>query len=165
MGLILLAGLLVSQAPGPEGLKPVPDPHYYPAAGDRIVASGQVVPVINESRDVARFLRAIQSDTPDDLAKMAADGKLCFVPGGTRLLVLGRHEERSLNQAWEFIEARVLQGERVLLVEANELQAEAIVRKIDVNERHWWFGDIGDPGAIQVIYRAAAANSSRPSGA
>jgi hypothetical protein len=50
--------------------------------------------------------------------------------------------------------ADLREGERVLLVEPNELQAEAIVRMVELNGRRWWFGDIGDPDAIQVIYPA-----------
>jgi hypothetical protein len=43
-------------------------------------------------------------------------------------------------------------GEHVLLVEPNELQAEGILRRIELNGRHVWFAAIGDPDAIRVIY-------------
>lgn len=48
--------------------------------------------------------------------------------------------------------ADLYEGERVLLVEPNELQAEGTVRKIAVGRRIFWFGEIGDRDAIQVIY-------------
>lgn len=56
--------------------------------------------------------------------------------------------------------------ERVLLVEPNELQAEGTVRKIAVGGRIFWFGEIGNRDAIQVIYpdAAAPAHASAQSG-
>jgi hypothetical protein len=48
--------------------------------------------------------------------------------------------------------ADLTEGERVLLVEPNELCAEAAVHKIELDGRTVWFGEIGDPDAIQVIY-------------
>jgi hypothetical protein len=58
--------------------------------------------------------------------------------------------------------ADLAEGERVLLVEANELQVEGIARKIKMNGRRWWFGEIGDPDAIQVIYSDSSTSSRRP---
>lgn len=52
--------------------------------------------------------------------------------------------------------ADLCEGERVLLVEPNELQAEATVRKVEVDGRTFWFGEIGDRDAIQVIYPGAS---------
>lgn len=63
-------------------------------------------------------------------------------------------EERALELAG------LSEGERVVLVEPNELQAEAIVRLVEVSGRRFWFGEIGDPEAIQVIYPERTAESS-----
>jgi len=57
--------------------------------------------------------------------------------------------------------ADLREGERVLLVEPNELEAEATVRTIEVDGRRWWFGEIGDPDAIQVIYADASDPTAR----
>ena len=48
--------------------------------------------------------------------------------------------------------ANLVEGERVLLVEPNELQAEATLRKVELDGRTFWFGEIGDRDAMQVIY-------------
>ena len=50
--------------------------------------------------------------------------------------------------------ADLTEGERVLLVEPNELQADATVHLVDVNERRAWFGEIGNRDAIRVMYPA-----------
>ncbi len=42
------------------------------------------------------------------------------------------------------------EGERVLLLETNEVQVEAIVHKLLLNGRQVWFGEF--QGKIQVIY-------------
>ncbi len=55
--------------------------------------------------------------------------------------------------------ADLTEGERVLLVEPNELRAEGIVRKIEVGGRQWWYAEISDPDAIEVIYPESAARS------
>ena len=55
--------------------------------------------------------------------------------------------------------AGLTEGERVLLVEPNELRAEGTVRKITVDGRQWWFAEIADPDAIEVIYPESAARS------
>jgi hypothetical protein len=55
--------------------------------------------------------------------------------------------------------ADLAEGERVLLVEPNELRAEGTVRKVNVGERQWWFAEIGDPDTIEVIYPESAAHS------
>ncbi len=55
--------------------------------------------------------------------------------------------------------ADLTEGERVLLVEPNELRAEGAVRKITVGGRQWWFAEIADPDAIEVIYPESAAHS------
>lgn len=54
------------------------------------------------------------------------------------------------------------EGERVLLVEPHELQAEATVRVIALGGRRVWFGEIGDPDAIRVIYPGPALSAPRP---
>jgi hypothetical protein len=48
--------------------------------------------------------------------------------------------------------ADLVEGERVLLMEPNELQAEAILRAITLDGRRVWFAEIGNPDAIQVVY-------------
>ena len=55
--------------------------------------------------------------------------------------------------------ADLIEGERVLLLEPNELRAEGTVRKIEVGGRQWWFAEIADPDAIEVIYPESAARS------
>ncbi|HEY1388559.1 MAG TPA: hypothetical protein VGF38_08445 [Ktedonobacterales bacterium] len=47
------------------------------------------------------------------------------------------------------------EGERVLLLETNEVQVEAIVYKLVLNGRQVWFGEF--QGEIQVIYSGDAA--------
>ena len=54
------------------------------------------------------------------------------------------------------------EGEHVLLVEPNELQAEGTARKIEMGERTFWFGEIGDPDAIQVIYPDPTMSLTQP---
>jgi hypothetical protein len=56
--------------------------------------------------------------------------------------------------------AGLAEGERVLLIEPNELQVEATIRKLMVNSRTVWFGEIGDPTSIQVIYPSSSQSSS-----
>jgi hypothetical protein len=46
--------------------------------------------------------------------------------------------------------AGLAEGERVLLLETNEVQVEAIVHKVLLNGRQVWFGEF--QGEIQVIY-------------
>jgi hypothetical protein len=58
--------------------------------------------------------------------------------------------------------AGLMEGERVLLVEPNELQAEAVARLVEIGGRRFWFGEIGDECAIQVIYPDSSL-ASRPS--
>ncbi|HEY7094789.1 MAG TPA: hypothetical protein VH393_16520 [Ktedonobacterales bacterium] len=53
--------------------------------------------------------------------------------------------------------ADLTEGERVLLVEPNELRAEGTVHKVTVDERQWWFAEISDPDAIKVIYPESVA--------
>jgi hypothetical protein len=48
--------------------------------------------------------------------------------------------------------AGLVDGERVLLVEPNELQAEGTARLVELGGQRVWFGEIGDLDAIQVIY-------------
>lgn len=43
-------------------------------------------------------------------------------------------------------------GERVLLVEPNELRAVATVHRLTIDGRSVWFGAIGDRKDIEVIY-------------
>jgi hypothetical protein len=58
--------------------------------------------------------------------------------------------------------ANLSEGERVLLVEPNELQAEGILRLLELGGRRVWFAEIGDPDAIEVIYPGSVVNSRRP---
>ena len=53
--------------------------------------------------------------------------------------------------------ADLMEGERVLLVEPDELRAEGTMRKINVSGRQWWFAEIADLDAIKVIYPESAA--------
>ncbi len=46
--------------------------------------------------------------------------------------------------------AALAEGERVLLLETNEVQVEAIVHKVLLNGRRVWFGEF--QGEIEVIY-------------
>lgn len=46
--------------------------------------------------------------------------------------------------------AKLSEGERVLLLEANEAQVEAIMHRMSLNGRLVWFGEF--QGEIQVIY-------------
>ncbi|HEX6122704.1 MAG TPA: hypothetical protein VFY89_06070, partial [Ktedonobacterales bacterium] len=48
--------------------------------------------------------------------------------------------------------ASLAEGERILLVEPNELQAEAVARRASIHGRGVWFGEIASRDAIQVIY-------------
>lgn len=58
--------------------------------------------------------------------------------------------------------ADLSEGERVLLVEPNELQAEGILRILDLGGRRVWFAEIGDPTTIQVIYPDSTVSSRHP---
>lgn len=58
--------------------------------------------------------------------------------------------------------ADLTEGERVLLVEPNELQAEGTLRLLDLGDRRVWFAEIGDPSAIQVIYPDSTISSRHP---
>lgn len=51
-------------------------------------------------------------------------------------------------------------GERVALVEPNELRAIATDRRLTLDERPVWFAEIGDCGAIEVIYPDSSPDSS-----
>ena len=59
--------------------------------------------------------------------------------------------------------ADLTEGERVVLVDPNELQAEATLRTIELGGRLVWFAEIGDPDSIQVIYPKAPESSDTPS--
>jgi hypothetical protein len=48
--------------------------------------------------------------------------------------------------------ADLTEGEHVMLVEPNELQAEGTLRIIELDGRRVWFAEIGDQDAIHVIY-------------
>ena len=50
--------------------------------------------------------------------------------------------------------ANLTEGERVLLVEPNEVQIEAILHKVVLNGRAVWFGEF--QGEFQVIYQETA---------
>jgi hypothetical protein len=58
--------------------------------------------------------------------------------------------------------ADLTEGERVLLVEPNELQAKGTLHMIELGGRCVWFAEIGDPDAIEVIYPDSVVNSRRP---
>lgn len=49
--------------------------------------------------------------------------------------------------------ANLMEGERVLLVEPNEVQIEAILHKVTLNDRVVWFGKF--QGEFEVIYQEA----------
>lgn len=51
------------------------------------------------------------------------------------------------------------EGEHVLLVEPNELEAEAIARRVVVNGRSTWFGVLASRDAIRVIYQPSPSLS------
>jgi hypothetical protein len=55
--------------------------------------------------------------------------------------------------------AGLAEGERVLLVEPHELQAEATVRALALGGRRVWFGEIGDPDGIRVTYPDPATSA------
>lgn len=55
--------------------------------------------------------------------------------------------------------ADLTEGERVVLVEPNELQAEATVHTVELGGRRVWFAELIDPDAIEVIYRDATVDS------
>ena len=56
--------------------------------------------------------------------------------------------------------AGLTEGERVLLVEPNELQADGIARLIEIDGRRYWYAEIGSRDAIQVIYRESAVSGN-----
>ncbi|MBF6590452.1 MAG: hypothetical protein IVW57_07955 [Ktedonobacterales bacterium] len=58
--------------------------------------------------------------------------------------------------------ADLVEGERVLLVEPNELQAEGTLRMVELGGRHVWFAEIGDPDAIRVIYPDSPVSTRHP---
>ena len=51
------------------------------------------------------------------------------------------------------------EGEHVLLVEPNELEAEAVARQVVVNERPTWFGVLASRDAIRVTYQPSPSLS------
>lgn len=55
--------------------------------------------------------------------------------------------------------AGLTEGERVLLLETNEVQVEAIAHKVSLNGRVLWFGEFC--GAIQVIYPGDEMNAAQ----
>ncbi len=55
------------------------------------------------------------------------------------------------------------EGESILLVEPNELEAEATARLALVNERPTWFGVLASRDAIRVIYQPAPSANADPS--
>lgn len=52
--------------------------------------------------------------------------------------------------------AGLTEGEQVLLIEPNELQAEGIAHLITINKQRYWFAEIESRDAIQVIYQEHA---------
>jgi hypothetical protein len=57
--------------------------------------------------------------------------------------------------------ADLVEGERVLLVEPNELRAEGTLRVVDLDGRRVWFAELCDPDAIEVIYPGQSLSSRR----
>jgi hypothetical protein len=53
--------------------------------------------------------------------------------------------------------AGLTEGERVLLLETNEVQVEALVQKVSLNGRMLWFGEFC--GEIQLIYPGDEMNT------
>jgi hypothetical protein len=64
-----------------------------------------------------------------------------------------------LGEEYTPVLADLTEGERVLLVEPNELQVEGTLRTIEMGGRRVWFAEIGDPDAIQVIYPDSSVSS------
>ncbi|HEV2238289.1 MAG TPA: hypothetical protein VGR57_16625 [Ktedonobacterales bacterium] len=58
--------------------------------------------------------------------------------------------------------AELVEGERVMLVEPNELQAEGIVRLLKLDGRRVWFAELLDPDAIEVIYPSQTEGLRHP---
>jgi hypothetical protein len=56
----------------------------------------------------------------------------------------------------------LVEGERVVLVEPNELQAEGTLRLVELGGRRVWFAELIDPDAIEVIYPGQTAGSRHP---
>jgi len=56
--------------------------------------------------------------------------------------------------------AGLTEGERVVLVEPNELEAEGIARLIEFDGRRYWYAEIGSRDAIRVIYSESVAPST-----
>jgi len=54
----------------------------------------------------------------------------------------------------------LIEGEHILLVEPNELQAEAKARRVEVNGVPTWFGELTSRDAIQVIYQPSTSTSA-----
>ena len=67
-----------------------------------------------------------------------------------------------LGEAQEAALADLVEGERVIVLEPNELRAEGTLRLIELDGRRVWFAEIGDPDAIQVIYADSATHSRHP---
>lgn len=80
----------------------------------------------------------------------------------TRLWPLEEHAEASiglsvyLNVADAPELAGLTEGERVLLVEPNELEADGVARLIKIDGRRFWYAEIDSRDAIRVIYRESA---------
>ena len=56
--------------------------------------------------------------------------------------------------------SELAEGEYVLLLEANEAQAEAVVHKVSLNGRLVWFGEF--QGEIQMLYPDDREPSAQP---
>ena len=54
--------------------------------------------------------------------------------------------------------AGLMEGERVLLVEPNELQAEGTVHTVELSGRRVWFAELSHPDAIQTIYPSTTSS-------
>jgi hypothetical protein len=58
--------------------------------------------------------------------------------------------------------ADLVEGERVVLVEPNELRAEGTLRLVVLDGRRVWFAELIDPDAIEVIYPGQAVSPRDP---
>jgi hypothetical protein len=58
--------------------------------------------------------------------------------------------------------ADLMEGERVILEEPNELRAEGVLRVVELDGRRIWFAELSDPDAIEVIYPDQSLSPQRP---
>lgn len=70
---------------------------------------------------------------------------------------LGLSVYLNVEQAPELV--GLTEGEQVVLIEPNELQAQGVAHLIEINGRRCWFAEIGSRDTIQVIYKEQATFS------